>query len=127
MPQVALRVGDHRVTVVGLDAFRTRDCRQDSFRATAEAGEEMGLDEAGQDADVGFQVKAVDSRAGSDGDEVGVVVGVVLPATIAADDVVAQHLAQLGIGLGAMGAEGVEQGDVFPHDTGGFEFRQKDR
>ena len=46
------------------------------------------------------------------GNQVGIVEAVVLEAAIGVDDLVTQHRPQLSLGLLAMRAQAVEQGDV---------------
>ena len=59
--------------------------------------------------------------------EIGVRVCIVLAAPVIVDDVLAEHLAQLGIRLRPVRAECVEQGNVAAHNAGGFQFRQQNR
>ena len=127
-----VRVTDHGVTVIAVDALRAGNRGQHAFRPAAEAGKEMRLDEPGQDPHIGFVELPVDAngmaaRRAAERNEVGIGVRVVLLAVVIVHDVVAEHLAQLSIGLRPVRAERVEQGDVAARDAGGFQFGEQDR
>ena len=95
-PPVRFGMGDHRQAVVGEDAFRAGQRGQHGLRPAAETGEKMWFDEAGQDADIGYEIETVDAhrmpkRGLAEGNQVGVVMTIVLQAAIVLDNAVAEH------------------------------------
>ena len=94
-----------------------RPGRQHALGPAAEAGKEVRLDKAGEDAHVGFHQPPVEphrvaARGGAQRHQVGVVKGVVLLAAVVVHHEVAQHGPQLGRRLLAVGAQRVDQGDI---------------
>jgi hypothetical protein len=85
----------------------------------------MGLDKAGQYFDIGLdqplvETHGVSKRRVAERNQIGVIEGVVLETAVIIDDLIAQHLAQFGIGLRTVGAQRVEQRDVVPSDARRF-------
>ena len=105
------RVGDACRAVRIEDGLGGGQAGADTLGASAESGEEMRLDEAGEDADVGIQVARVDEDPGAvhhTHRDVGVVVGPVVVDGVAGDDVVTDefgHLLGRGLAVGTGGAE----------------------
>ena len=101
------------------------------LRSAREAGEEMGLDKAGRDADVGRQPLGVEpdrdvmAEASHPGERGGVT-GVVVDDAHGPDEIVAEHLRQFVVGVGAMGAGGNQYDHVFKADDP-FEFVKQGR
>jgi hypothetical protein len=88
----------------------------DALGSTAEAGEEVRLDEASNDAEIGLDEVAIDQGGGAvaGGAELnqGVeVFGFMIEDAVAIDDGRGQELTEFGVGVGSVGAELVEQGD----------------
>ena len=131
-PPGGVRVADHGVAVVGEHALAAGQRRQGALGAAGEAGEEVRLDEAGEDHQVRLHHRAVQAdgvaaAGGAGGDQLRIVPGVVLPAAVAVDDAGAQHLPQLRFGLRAVGAQGVDQGDVVARHPRRFQRPQQHR
>jgi len=108
-------------TVIAHHGFQPRDAGHDSFGTAAEAGEEVGLDEAGGDAQVGLHPLRVEP----DGDAVAVlahpgerraVARVVVDDADAVVDLVAEHAAQLLLGVAAVRPRRHEDRDVVEVD-----------
>ena len=118
--------------MVGEHALAACQRRQGALGAAGKAGEEVRLDEAGEDHQVGLHNRAVQadglaSAGGARGDQLRVVPGVVLPAAVAVDDPVTEHLPELRVRLRAVGAQGVDQGDVAARHPSGFQRPQQHR
>ena len=131
-PPGGARIADHGVAVVGEHALAAGQRGQGALGAAGEAGEEVRLDEAGEDHEVrlhhgAVQADGVSAARGAGVDQLRVVPGVVLPAAVAVDDAAAQHLPQLRLRLRAVGAQGVDQGDVVPRHPGVFQRPQQHR
>ena len=104
--------------VVAHDSLEAGDAGHDALWAAAESGKEVGLDEAGDDSQVGFDGQFVE-KGGSAvlglaelGKGSGVF-AVVVDDAVVADDFRRKHLAEFFVSVGAVGAELVEEGDVF--------------
>ncbi len=94
-----------------------------SFGPAAEAGEEVGLDEAGGDAHVGVEPQVVQPHRHVAGEpaepaEAGVVAGVVVDHPDGGEHVTTEHVLQLGRGVAPMGAGGDEHDDAIEPDHG---------
>ena len=103
----------------GLDA---RETRGDHFRAAAESGEEMGLDEAKGYADVGVQPASVEQNGcavdGWGGGDKGLgIEGVVADDGIVVDNVGAEHALQFIAGVGPVSASGDKDSYPFVGDV----------
>ena len=112
---------DHRQAVVGEDTLCASNRGQYPFWSATKTGKEVGLNKAGEDFDIGLVEGAVDAdRVTVAGltqiDQVGVIKGIVLETAVVINDGAAQHFAQFRIGLGAMGAQRVEQRDILARD-----------
>lgn len=125
-------MSDHSRTVIVDDRRLAGDARNDSLRATAESGEEVGLDKSNDDPEIRLDVVAIQPDLRSeprraDLDQICRVVGVVIDHAIPADDVAAEHPLKLGRRVGAMQAGPVEEGYLVVRDVGEFgEERGKD-
>ena len=91
--------------------------RHDTFGAAAEPGEEMRLDEARDDTDVGLDEVAVQQGRGAvvgraKLDQGARILGFVVQNAVVLHDGWCQKLLKFGAGIGAMRAKGVEQGDL---------------
>lgn len=105
-------------SVVAHDGLEAGDAGHDAFGTAAKSGEEVGFDETGDDAQVGFDGQFVDksgsavsglAKLGKGAD----VSAVVVDDAVVADNFRREHLAEFFACVGAMGAELVEEGDVF--------------
>ena len=101
----------------------TRESRGDHLRSAAEAGEEVRLDEAGGDLDIGIDPRTIQvhrniGRGRADVGERGSIAAVVVDHPIAAGDVRAEHLLQLGGSVGAVRPGRDQNGDVVRRDIG---------
>ncbi len=95
----------------------------DPLDAAAEAGEEMRLDEAGDDAHVRLRQLAVDEGGSAVAHRAELcqrvlVFGFVIEHAVMARDLRREHFFQFRRGIGPVGAELVEQGDVLGRHAG---------
>ena len=109
----AARIADGLGVVVAHDRGDVGHRREDPLVAAREAGHEVGLDEAQDDAPVGLHVVAVHQdrhavRPGARGEQGRGVVGVVVDHAVAAQDVGADHRGQLLRGVGPVRARAVD-------------------
>ncbi len=116
-----VRVADPAGVVQDEHGFESGQARRHHLRSAAEPGEEMWLDEAGRDADVGVHPGAIQVH-GHIGlrlpheDEARRIPAVVVDDAIVAEDVGAEHRLELRGRVGAMRTGGDENRDVVrPH------------
>ncbi len=125
-------VADVPGPVIAHDGLDVGDAGHDPLRTAAEAGEEVRLDEAGDDAEVGFDAVAVDpgggaGAGGAEGDAGLVGFGFVVQDAVLGDDLGGKHALELGLRVGAMRAELVEEGDLVALNAVGMEVFQQPR
>ena len=116
-------MGDHPRPVVGEHGAQSGQTGHGWFWAAGEAGEEMRLYEAGEDADAGLQVQAVEVDRGAAAAQAqvgqrGVVAGVVVDHLVSVGDLGPEHPVQLFRGIGAVGARRHQDGDLFARQMG---------
>ena len=116
-------VADARGVVQRQRRLEAREARGDELRTAGEAGEEVRLDEAGGDADIGGDPLAVEPHrhvgavAAHPGQR-ALVAGIVVDDAHGGEHLVAEHRAQLVGRVAAMGAGGDEHDDVLePHEA----------
>ncbi len=117
-------VGDVGAAMIADDCLHAGDAGHDALWAAAESGEEVGLDEACDDADVGLDEMAIEQGGGAIGgdaelDEGVGIIGLVIEDAVIAEDGGGEHCLELLAGVWAMGAEGVEEGDAGRISAGG--------
>src|SRR5687767_5478143 len=100
--------------MVAQHAFRTGNRWQNALRPAAETSEEMRLNEPRQYFEIRFDKQSIDANVVpesrfADMHEIGIIVGIMLNASVIADDLVTQHAAQFRFGLRTMRAEGIKQ------------------
>ena len=108
---------DHAGVVVAEDGPLAGHARHDGLAAAAEAGEEVRLDEARQDLEVaahelGVEPGLVALRGHADADLGRGIESVVLDDAAPLEDRVPDHGPELGLGVGPVGAERVEEDDL---------------
>ena len=101
--------------------LETRKPGRDHLGAPAEPGEEMRLDEAGGDPNVGVQKLPVQMHGDTGGRASDIrqrrrVTGVVVDHAVAVEDVAAEHPLELGRRVRAVGSRGNQDRDVFRSD-----------
>ena len=115
--EARLRMADVANVVARLNCRQSRAPGYDAFRPAAKPGEEMRLDEAGDDAEVGLDDATVYGGRGpvihlSDGHKFGVVLAIVIDHFVVSDDLGGEHFFKLGESVGAMRAELVDEDDL---------------
>ena len=109
-----LGVPDHPGVVVAEDGALAGHARHDGLAAAGESGEEVGLDETGQDLEVAAHELGVDPGlvafgGHADADLCGRIEGFVLDDAAALEDGIPHHRPELGLGVGPMRAQSVEE------------------
>ncbi|MFM1943102.1 MAG: hypothetical protein RI897_2084 [Verrucomicrobiota bacterium] len=115
-------VADVAGAVVAHDGAESAATGYDAFGAAAEAGEEVGFDEAGDDADIGLDEVPVEEgggavASGAELDECIRVFGFVVEDAITPDDFGGEERFEFGLGIGAVGAELVDERDAIGVDV----------
>ena len=120
-PPARVRMPDHLSVVQPHDRLEPRQSGCDHLGAAAEPGKEVRLDEPGRDPHVGLYPRAVQPHRDPALDlpqrrQLRVVERVVHDDPIPVDDGCAQHLHQLVVGRGPVGAAGDQDGDLVGGD-----------
>ena len=115
--EARLRMANVANVVARLNRPQSRATRNDALRPAAKPGEEMRLDEARDNAEVGLHDAAVNGGGGavihlSYGDEFGVILAIVIDHFVVSDDLGGEHFFKLGASIGAMRAELVDEDDL---------------
>ncbi len=110
-------VADIPGAVVAHDGMESAASGNDAFGAAAESGEEVGFDEAGDDADISLDEVTVEEcgcavASGAELDECIGVFRFVVEDVVASDYFGGEESFEFGVGVGSMGAELVDECDV---------------
>jgi hypothetical protein len=107
--------------VIGEYAFSPGKRRQNSLGSPAVTCEEVGFNETGQYSQIGFEVLAIDPNRVADcrmtyGDEIGIVIAIMLQTAVVVDQAITQHTPQFAVALSPMSSQTVQESDVLtPH------------
>ena len=114
MPKVARGSPIFRRAVVAHDRLKRGATRHDALGSATETGKEVRFDEPGDDTEVGLDEMAVDQggravAGGAELDHGGGVFGFMVDDAVGVDDRRGQQAAQLGVGIGSVRAELIEE------------------
>jgi len=127
-----LRVRDHARAVVVKHRLQPGEAGHQRLGAAREAGEEVRLDEAGQDRDRRLQVQPVEingvaARGRAPVHQRAVVARVVVDHAVAARDHGSEHLIELGRRVGAVRPRRHQDSDVLARHTSPLKLSQQGR